>query len=235
MAATEPTIRNCRFRYACPRDWDQLQETGEDGTRYCDACDSVVYLCDTDAQLRRHILDDHCVAIPMRLRAPDTPYDDGEPFRQTFFLGMPSKGLRPDPHHLVRFVVAQKEAYPVALSQIRAGSKRSHWMWFVFPQLAGLGSSPTSMRYAIKSAAEAEAYLQHPVLGARLMECCEALLRLENVSAEEVFGATDHLKLRSSATLFAAVAPPGSVFERVLQRFFGGVRDEETIRRMGTA
>ena len=105
-------------------------------------------------------------------------------------------------------------------------------MWFVFPQIEGLGSSWMAQRYAIASAAEAEAYLRHPVLGSRLVECAEALLAIEGRSAREILGPPDDLKLKSSATLFAAVSPPGSAFERVLDKYFAGERDEATLRRI---
>src|SRR5687768_16521481 len=127
-------------------------------------------------------------------------------------------GSTADPHDLDRFLQAQRNVYEQALVEIRSGHKRSHWMWFIFPQYAGLGSSPMSRQYAIKSVAEAEAYLRHPVLGVRLVECAEAALRINDRSASEVFGAPDDMKLRSSATLFAAVSPPGSVFERLLDK-----------------
>jgi uncharacterized protein (DUF1810 family) len=140
-----------------------------------------------------------------------------------------------DPYDLARFVSAQAYNYEQALSEIRNGRKRSHWMWYVFPQLHGLGSSPTSRRYAIKSAAEAEAYLRHPVLGPRLVECCEAAAGIEGRSALDVFGAPDDMKLRSCATLFATVSAPGSVFERVLDRYFGGERDARTLRLLESA
>ncbi len=130
---------------------------------------------------------------------------------------------------LERFVSAQASAYDRALAEIRAGLKQSHWMWFVFPQYAGLGFSSTAAHYAIRSRAEAEAYLQHPVLGARLRECAEAACALKGRSARDVFGYPDDLKLRSSATLFASVSPPGSVFHRVLDAFFDGVADERTL------
>lgn len=135
-----------------------------------------------------------------------------------------------DPHDLTRFVEAQRDDYARALAEIRAGRKRSHWMWYVFPQFAGLGFSETSRFYAIKSVAEAEAYLRHPVLGPRLTECCEAALAVEGRSAHDIFGSPDDLKLHSSATLFASVTPPGSVFERVLDRFFTGQRDAKTLQ-----
>ena len=130
---------------------------------------------------------------------------------------------------LDRFVSAQASAYDRALAEVRAGLKQSHWMWFVFPQYAGLGSSSTAAHYAIRSRAEAEAYLQHPVLGARLRECAEAACALKGRSARDVFGYPDDLKLRSSATLFASVSPPGSVFHRVLDAFFDGEADERTL------
>jgi uncharacterized protein (DUF1810 family) len=106
-------------------------------------------------------------------------------------------------------------------------------MWFVFPQYVGLGISATSQRYAIKSAAEAEAYLNHPVLGLRLLECAEAVLGVEGPSAHEIFGSPDDIKLMSSATLFAHVSPPGSAFERVLDKYFRGERDGKTLRLLG--
>jgi len=134
-----------------------------------------------------------------------------------------------DAFDLGRFVSAQASAYDRALAEIRAGLKQSHWMWFVFPQYAGLGSSSTAAHYAIRSRAEAEAYLQHPVLGARLRECAEAVCALKGRSAQEVFGYPDDMKLRSSATLFASVSPPGSVFQRVLDAFFDGAADERTL------
>src|SRR6476620_2362616 len=121
-----------------------------------------------------------------------------------------------DPFDLSRFVAAQKTDYTQALAEIRAGRKRSHWMWFVFPQIEGLGHSSMSRRYAIKSVAEARAYLEHRVLGPRLLECCEAALGVEGRSAHEIFGSPDDMKLRSCGTLFASVSPPGSVFHRLL-------------------
>jgi uncharacterized protein (DUF1810 family) len=130
---------------------------------------------------------------------------------------------------LNRFVEAQAAIYSDALEELRAGRKRSHWMWFVFPQLSGLGASETSRHYAIASLDEARAYLAHPVLGPRLVECCEAVRSHEKRSAHDIFGSPDDLKLRSCATLFAAVSTGGSVFERVLEQFFGGVRDALTV------
>jgi uncharacterized protein (DUF1810 family) len=134
---------------------------------------------------------------------------------------------------ITRFVQAQEGVYERALSEIRSGRKRSHWMWYIFPQYDGLGFSSISKRYAIKSVAEAEAYLRHPILGPRLVECCEAAVSFEGLSAADLLGVPDDLKLRSCATLFAAVAPRGSVFEQVLDRFFGGARDDKTLRLIG--
>jgi uncharacterized protein (DUF1810 family) len=134
----------------------------------------------------------------------------------------------PDPFDLQRFVDAQRADYDRALREIRNGRKQSHWMWYVFPQFAGLGMSPTSQRYAIGSLAEASAYLAHPVLGPRLLECADAVLALRDRSALEVFGAPDDMKLRSSATLFAAVSPAGSAFHRIVEQYFGGDLDDRT-------
>jgi len=130
---------------------------------------------------------------------------------------------------LSRFVAAQRDVYARALGEIRAGRTRSHWMWFVFPQLAGLGLSATSRRYAIRDLAEARAYLEHPILGKRLVECGEAALGVEGRSAFEVFGSPDDMKLRSCATLFSRVSPPRSVFHRLLDKYFGGEPDDRTM------
>jgi uncharacterized protein (DUF1810 family) len=138
-----------------------------------------------------------------------------------------------DPFHLSRFLDAQADNYALALAEIRSGWKQNHWMWYIFPQFEGLGFSATSKLYAIKSVAEAWAYLAHPVLGPRLTECAEAALGVEGRSAIEIFGSPDDLKLQSSATLFASVSPPGSVFDRLLGKYFGGERDEKTLRLMG--
>ena len=134
---------------------------------------------------------------------------------------------------LNRFLLGQESLYGLALSELRSGRKRSHWMWFVFPQFAGLGASPMSQHYAIKSAAEAEAYLRHPVLGPRLVECCEAVLAVKDRTALEIFGSPDDVKLRSCVTLFAHVSPPGSVFEQLLQRYFPEGPDDRTLRLLG--
>jgi uncharacterized protein (DUF1810 family) len=137
---------------------------------------------------------------------------------------------RDDPFNLARFVHAQEYAYDTALEEIRGGRKRSHWMWFIFPQFAGLGHSPTATHYAIRSRDEAKAYLDHPVLGPRLAECAAAVLELEGVSAHDVFGYPDDLKLKSSMTLFALVSAQASVFREVLTKYFGGEPDEATVR-----
>jgi uncharacterized protein (DUF1810 family) len=138
-----------------------------------------------------------------------------------------------DPHGLNRFLRAQEADYEQALAEITRGRKVTHWMWYVFPQLDGLGFSSTAKHYAIKSLAEARAYLDHPVLGPRLLECAEAAVRVEGRSATEIFGSPDDLKLRSCATLFACVSPPGSVFDRLLAKYYGGARDDKTLRLLG--
>ena len=140
-----------------------------------------------------------------------------------------------DAHDLARFVAAQRGSYEHALAEIASGRKRSHWMWYVFPQFAGLGVSATSRKYAIASLAEAEAYLRHDLLGPRLVACADAALAVEGRSAREIFGSPDDLKLRSSATLFAHVSPEGSVFHRLLEKYFGGEPDEATLRLVANA
>ena len=137
-----------------------------------------------------------------------------------------------DPHNLERFVAAQNNGatYAQALEELRAGSKRSHWMWFVFPQISGLGQSATSRRYAIASLDEARAYLQHPVLGPRLIECADAVDNVGNRGAAEIFGGIDARKLQSSMTLFMRAAPEEQVFRRVLEHFFDGEADPATDR-----
>lgn len=131
---------------------------------------------------------------------------------------------------LRRFVEAQERVYDTALAELRAGRKRSHWMWFVFPQVAGLGRSPTAREYAIGSLEEARAYVEHPVLGARLRECAAVLLDLPEGAgdAESIFGGVDAMKLRSSMTLFERASPAGP-FAAVLERYFGGRRDPRTL------
>jgi uncharacterized protein (DUF1810 family) len=123
---------------------------------------------------------------------------------------------------LSRFVSAQAAVYPEALAELKEGRKRTHWMWFVFPQIAGLGVSPTARRYAIRSLDEARAYLAHPVLGPRLAECARAVLAVDGKTAEDIFGYPDDLKLRSSMTLFARAADDPGVFQAVLDRYYDG-------------
>ena len=139
-----------------------------------------------------------------------------------------------DPFGLQRFVDAQDRdgTYDQAVRELRAGRKHSHWMWFVFPQVAGLGSSPMAQHYAISGLAEAQAYLAHPVLGRRLEECTRALLELDATDPERVLGPVDAQKLRSSMTLFAEADPDVPVFAAVLERYFDGVRDPGTTSRL---
>jgi uncharacterized protein (DUF1810 family) len=144
----------------------------------------------------------------------------------------PDVSLPNDPYNLDRFVRAHADDYDQVLSELRGGRKRSHWMWYVFPQIEGLGQSPMSQRYSIKSAAEARAYLDHPVLGPRLRECAALVNAIVGRSAPEIFGSPDDMKLRSCATLFARVSGD-AVFEQLLQKYFNGQADEETLRRLG--
>jgi len=140
-----------------------------------------------------------------------------------------------DPYHLDRFLKAQEDSYDTALDELRAGRKRSHWIWFIFPQIAGLGHSPTSQYYAIKSLEEAIAYLAHPILGGRLHECLKALQTLEQTDANQVFGELDAVKFRSSLTLFAEAHPADPIVEVALDRWFDGRKDEKTLRLLGTS
>jgi len=134
-----------------------------------------------------------------------------------------------DPFELSRFLKGQDRVYDRVLSELRSGRKRTHWMWFVFPQIEGLGYSSTTQYYSIKSKEEARQYLNHPLLGKRLRECAESILALEGLFASSIFGYPDDLKLKSSMTLFASVAEPQSVFSRVLEKYFQGNRDERTL------
>jgi uncharacterized protein (DUF1810 family) len=139
-----------------------------------------------------------------------------------------------DPYDLDRFVLAQDQGgtYDNALAELRRGRKTSHWMWFIFPQIAGLGQSPTSRHFAIRSIDEAQAYLAHPVLGVRLTECAEVVAATSDRTAPEIFGSIDAQKLRSSMTLFRQAAPDASVFTTVVERFFDGEPDPETLKRV---
>jgi uncharacterized protein (DUF1810 family) len=133
------------------------------------------------------------------------------------------------PFDLNRFVQAQNGVYMQALGELKRGRKTTHWMWFIFPQIEGLGHSSIAQHYAIKSLAEARAYLQHPVLGPRLIECCEAILLHQDLTASQIFGYPDDMKLRSSVTLFSLVTTADSIFQRVLDQFFNGEEDENTL------
>ncbi len=135
----------------------------------------------------------------------------------------------PDAFDLSRFVEAQRPSHANALAELMAGRKRSHWMWFIFPQVAGLGYSSMAQRYAIGSRAEAEAYLAHPILGERLRACVDALLEVEGRTPGQIMGSPDDLKLQSSATLFAEISPAGSSFERLLEKYYGGRKDQRTL------
>ncbi len=138
-----------------------------------------------------------------------------------------------DAYDLERFVSAQSGAYAGALGEIRAGRKRSHWIWFIFPQVRGLGMSSTSQHYGISGMDETRAYLRHPFLGPRLRECAEALLALEGRTASAIMPYPDDLKLRSSMTLFERVAGPDSVFSSVLEKYYRGDRDKRTLELLG--
>ena len=136
---------------------------------------------------------------------------------------------QPDPFDLNRFVEAQSDVFQRALTELKRGEKRSHWMWFIFPQIDGLGYSSTAKFYAIKSKDETKAYLNHSLLGPRLIECSKVLLQHQGLSASDIFGFPDDLKLRSSMTLFATVSEPDSVFSRVLGQYFEGQPDDRTL------
>mgnify|MGYP000265357032 CR=1 FL=1 len=138
-----------------------------------------------------------------------------------------------DPHDLQRFIEAQDPVIDDAKRELRAGRKRSHWMWFVFPQIEGLGRSEMSRRYAIASRAEAEAYLAHPVLGARLRECTGIVNAVDGRSASEIFGSPDDKKFRSSMTLFDAVADDPAPFRTALRTYYDGQRDRKTLELLG--
>lgn len=134
---------------------------------------------------------------------------------------------------LQRFTEAQETDYEIALAEIKRGRKTSHWMWYIFPQIDGLGFSSTAKFYAIKDKSEAVEYLRHPVLGSRLIEISEALLAHENKTAHEIFGSPDDVKLKSSMTLFGALDETNPVFRKVLDKYFGGERDERTLKLIG--
>jgi uncharacterized protein (DUF1810 family) len=137
-----------------------------------------------------------------------------------------------DPYDLQRFVDAQAPIFAQVRSELRAGCKSGHWMWFIFPQIAGLGYSETARRFAISSRQEAEAYLRHPILGPRLRECTQLVTGVEGRSAHQIFGTPDDLKFRSSMTLFAGVTAENGVFRDALQKYFGGQPDRLTLEKL---
>jgi uncharacterized protein (DUF1810 family) len=141
--------------------------------------------------------------------------------------------MRNDTFDLQRFVSAQEATYSTALQELKSGRKRSHWMWFIFPQLRGLGSSSMAQAYAIASSDEARAYWQHHLLGSRLAECTQAVLDLQDRSAEAIFAYPDHLKFRSCMTLFATSVPESSLFTAALKKYFDGEPDAVTLRLLG--
>jgi uncharacterized protein (DUF1810 family) len=151
----------------------------------------------------------------------------GEPWAR---LG--ESAIMTDPLNLQRFVEAQSRVYGEVCRELRAGRKQTHWMWFIFPQIVGLGQSPTSVRFAISSLGEARAYLAHPVLGPRLKECAKLALDVEGRTARQIFGPTDEMKFRSSMTLFAKAAPEESVFAQCLEKYFAGAPDPATLARL---
>ena len=134
-----------------------------------------------------------------------------------------------DEYNLKRFVSPQEHTYASVIAELKRGRKTSHWIWYIFPQVTGLGASATSEIYSIKSLAEARGYLAHPLLGARLKECTSLVLQLEGLSAQDIFGYPDYLKFRSCMTLFAAVADGDGTFRQALDKYYGGVGDERTL------
>jgi uncharacterized protein (DUF1810 family) len=148
-------------------------------------------------------------------------------------LPLPMNGS--DPHNLQRFLAAQESDYNTALSELRRGRKQSHWIWYVFPQVQGLGYSSMAQEYAIRSREEGLAYLEHPILGARLRDCATAVLGHQGKQIGDIMGTPDDLKLRSSMTLFASLSEPGSVFHKVLEAFYGGRMDPRTLTFLGLA
>jgi uncharacterized protein (DUF1810 family) len=136
-------------------------------------------------------------------------------------------------HDLQRFLDAQAPVYAAVCEELRAGRKRSHWIWFIFPQIQGLGNSPMAQRYAIASLEEARAYLAHPVLGARLRECAALVAQVQGRSIEDIFGYPDDMKFRSCMTLFSCAAPSEDIFAECLRKYFGGAADELTLAKLG--
>jgi uncharacterized protein (DUF1810 family) len=138
-----------------------------------------------------------------------------------------------DPHNLQRFIDAQHPIYGQVRDELQAGQKESHWMWFIFPQIKGLGSSPTAQKYAIEGIDEARAYLSHPLLGFRLRECTQLLNAVNGRTIEEIFGYPDHLKFHSSMTLFAQAQPNDKLFAATLAKYFHGKLDRRTLKQLG--
>lgn len=140
--------------------------------------------------------------------------------------------MTPDLYHLQRFVDAQDPVYEQVCAELRSGRKRTHWMWFVFPQLRGLGRSEMAFRYGIDSLAEAQAYLSHPVLGPRLIDCTRLVMLSPHRSIDDIFGDPDDMKFHSSMTLFSRAAPPTQIFQQALEQYFGGAADRRTMDRL---
>jgi len=140
-----------------------------------------------------------------------------------------------DPYNLQRFVEAQEPAYEAARAELAAGAKRGHWIWFIFPQLKGLGMSAMSQEFGLSSLDEAKAYISHPILGARLRECTRLVLNVEGRSVDQIFGYPDNLKFRSSMTLFAKSTRDDRIFRDALEKYFGGEGDPLTLERLGTS
>ena len=138
-----------------------------------------------------------------------------------------------DEKKLNRFIVAQERMYEPILKELARGEKRTHWIWFIFPQIKGLGNSNTSLFYAIQSLDEAKAYLSHPILGQRLTECCELLIKIQGKRIDQILPPPDDLKLRSSMTLFSVASPETLIFKDVLKKYFNGARDQRTLKMLG--
>lgn len=137
-----------------------------------------------------------------------------------------------DQYNLQRFVIAQQPIFDIACEELGRGSKRSHWMWFIFPQIAGLGHSGMALKYAISSLEEVRAYLEHPLLGPRLRECSRLVAAVDGCSIEEIFGYPDYMKFQSSMTLFAKATPDNQVFNDCLRKYFGGEPDQFTLSKL---